>query len=175
VPYSRRRSSVARRSNRRKLVWATYNVLNNTVPNANSDWANFDALTQLRVAGSSVLGATVMRTHLRLTVIGGTVAAGNMLTLGIGIGRLDDVGHAVGIDPITQAYADWMYYNAYSCPANGTFSGFNEYGQNTIIVDNKSKRKMEEMNQTLIFSVATNSYPADMSYDLFARILIALP
>jgi len=62
---SHRRSSMARGSARRKLVWATaesgFTLTAGTV-------ATNDLLNALEVGGASKLGATVMRTHLEVVV-----------------------------------------------------------------------------------------------------------
>jgi hypothetical protein len=158
---------------RRKLVWATSGQLNQSVGQTP---LNYDFLQNLRVAGSSVLGATVMRVHLDLSVAWTAVtpATSNGLAIGFCIEDTDLVG-AGDVSP-GAAGRDWMLRqdflpgsgrNTVSIAAASPVEGFQ--------VDLRAKRKVQELNQTLCFVLQNTAAAGGLPVSFFARTLIALP
>jgi len=172
----RSRRSSGRRfssSQRRKLVWASVNeVLNFT---AVGNVSNVDMLSDLKVPGASILGATIMRTHVHLAVTS-TVAAGNDFLWGLIVGQNANVVTNTPDTPLIpdggdNPELDWMYLSHEV--AAPTYS--QNASNNHIILDNKAKRRIQELNQTYLLSLGVNSGGATMSFQLFARTLLALP
>jgi hypothetical protein len=138
--------------------------------------ANFDLLANLRAAGSSVLGATVIRTHLRVSVgWGATTSTGQAFRTGLVVEDADAVAGANVT--LTEMGRDWALLddflpgtgaNTLASPASGTvFEGF--------VVDLRAKRKVQELNQTWVLAVSPTGGPAAAAYSYWARTLIALP
>jgi len=135
-----------------------------------------DLLTSLKVAGASVLGSTVMRSHLYLALNG--VTAGDDIYTGVFVGVSDQVGTftaATGAavpNPLSMPTIDWMWWaHHFALP---TYGG--EAANNTIPYDIKSKRKLEELEQSVIFSVLDHSVTTQpVVANLNGRVLIALP
>jgi hypothetical protein len=116
-----------------------------------------------------------MRTHLRLWVTT-AVAAGDGFQFGIEVGGLNDIAVNVasgsGIDnPIAQPYLDWMLVDqAYARP------GYSLYGPNNqVMVDLKSRRRLADLDRTLILSINNTAAVAALSVAIFSRVLLALP
>ena len=166
----RRGGSVSRR---RKLVWATNSGLDQVV--APAAVVNSDLLTGLRVAGQSVLGATVVRTHMRIQV-GWDPAATfptQAFTMGLTAADMDFVAGNL-VTPAERG-RNWALLDAF-LPGTGVnvvatageanhFEGF--------LIDLRSKRKVAEANQTWCFAVQATGGP--LTYSFWARTLVALP
>jgi hypothetical protein len=165
----RRPSSPMRSGARRKLVWATTST--SVTPAANTV-TNVDLLSNLKSAGSSVLGVTIMRTHIAIK--GAAVALLDTWTYGLIVGRQTDVGVSLALgtnmDPLGDNELDWMLNTRWFNQSNGAAVNSNQ----CWTVDNRSKRKMEEMGMAYIFSV-TNDSAAANNFQLYARTLVALP
>jgi hypothetical protein len=171
MPTRHRRSSMPLRSGgaRRKLVWATTST--SVTPAANTV-TNVDLLSNLKAAGSSVLGVTIMRTHIACH--GAATALVDTWTYGLIVGRQTDVGVALplgtSMDPLGDNELDWMLNTRHYNDSNGAAVNATQ----NWLVDNRSKRKMEEMGMAYIFSV-TNDSAAAQNFQLYARTLVALP
>jgi len=172
MPPRTRRSFAGRsQSRRRKLVWATSYTFDAVLNNTN---VNQDLLANLRVAGSSVLGATVMRTHLRFALQWPALTnTFQGLAVGLCVQSLTQVA-ADTVDLFQDE--DWALRDTF---LPGT-------GQNSLspvtpitegfVVDLRSKRKVQELNQTWCLAMslqnsATNTVPVSC----YARTLVALP
>ncbi len=161
-----------RRANRRKLVWATKNV--SLTQTAAGNVTNTDLLTDLKVAGASILGATIMRTHLVLSV-STTVAAGNDFYFALIVGESSDLvsnaaSTALTLDPLTSPELDWMWWeHPVAAPV------FDQGGTNIITRDIKSKRKIQELNQTYILSLKGGVAAGNVTTQVVTRTLLALP
>jgi hypothetical protein len=162
---------------RRKLVWATLDTGVNIA--ANNSFQNIDLLQALKVSGAGgfTLGSTVVRTHLALHITS-TVATGDGLYLGEFVGTNDEVGSftaATGTNvpnPSAQPEADWMMWEHRAAAPQYNYEASN----NHVIWDIKSKRKLEELQQTLIFSILANGVGTlPLTGLLTARALVALP
>jgi len=160
-----RRSNIRTRSNnRRKLVWSTEDDAFSLVAGA---WTNNSMLVAL--GASNVLGITVIRTHLTISVTTGT-AAGTRLIWGQIVGRSTDIGVSVpGSVRGDQSELDWMYVTASTSAPT-----FGKDGTNIITLDNHAKRKMQELDQALVLSIF-NTSGITVAGRIYARTLIALP
>jgi hypothetical protein len=138
---------------------------------ANGQKANTNLLAALSVAGASLLGVTIMRTHLRLTVTSGG-AAGNNFRMGLIVARTADVGSNVtGSVDANDPEADWMLLDRRFVYGQGTnVSPTPEYQY-----DIKAKRKMQELDQAYILSISAVTASVNLAFALFARTLVALP
>ena len=165
MPPSRRRTPFpGRRSGpRRKLVWATLNTAPTITANGH---VVLEMLGNLRVAGASVLGATVMRTHLSCGLF--WAATTEFYQVGLIVGRLEDVGTTV-LDPNTNPGEDWMFNQQVFAHASGATVDAASWAA----FDVRSKRKMEELDQTYLLSLHFTG-AANKSPQLYARTLIAL-
>ena len=164
-PRMRRTVSVHRSGSRRKLVWATTSV--SVVLGASPTFNNIDLLANLRVAGSSVLGATVMRTHLTMLVDNTGRLVTSRSTYGIIVEDLENVGGVT--DLASNPGRDWAYLVSRS-----PISNQGAIGQELIEVDLKAKRKVQELDQSWLLCMDNNAGPA-MTYRVWARTLVALP
>jgi hypothetical protein len=164
MPPRARRSSRSMGSNRRKLVWATANTSIAAIPVAGG--FGLDLTGNLRTAGASVLGGTVMRTHLVLSLP--FVNVSDFWAVGLLVCR--DVDLAAGIDPNTNPGDDWMFYRQYFPTASGAAVD----SVREVVVDLRSKRKFQELEQRYGLHVF-NHTGAAKTVPLFARTLVALP
>lgn len=161
---------------RRKLVWATVDTA--VASAAASGFVNTDLLAALRVGGASVLGATVIRAHLTLTPL--TVAAGDNFFVGLFVDNLDSVGIFTAVtganvpSASSEKNLDWMMWEH-----RITSPGDNKYNyhaaNNHVVWDVRSKRKVQELQQTLIHSWAPTGVAAGFNAQLQGRVLVALP
>jgi hypothetical protein len=164
----RRPSGSAHRSSaRRKLVWATI-FAPSVVASATTN--NIDLGAALEVAGSSLLGVTIMRTHVRLQVQNFAAIAAD-LQVGLIVGRAADIGVA-NVDGINAAAQelDWAYLDMITPNSSAAVV---DASQN-FMIDNRSKRKMDELGQRYLLSI-TNNAAASLTVQVFARTLFALP
>jgi len=160
---SSRRGSFTSHS-RRELIWATEDDAFSLVAGA---WTNNSMLVAL--AAENVLGITVIRTHVTISVTTGT-AAGTRLIWGQIVGRGTDIGVSIpGSVRGDQAELDWMYVtSSTSAPT------FGRDGTNILSLDNHAKRKMGELNQRLVLSIF-NTSGITVAGRIYARTLVALP
>ena len=168
MPPRMRRSPVHRRgSARRELVWATTDQTVNIPAGQISD---LNLLAALSVAGSSLLGVTVIRTHVHIAIQTG-LAAGVGWRFGLIIGRNTDVGvNVAGQQDPSNPELDWMYLDR----VYGTFSGATADAQRLFEVDLRAKRRMQELNQAYLLC-QTNTTAAAVNVAVWARTLLALP
>ena len=169
MPPRRRRSTTIARSQRRKLVWATFDQ---TLPAlAVNAVTSVDLLNQFELAGASHLGVTIMRTHVRLQLTN-MAAPADAVPIGFVVARLSDVGTA-RVDPNAESDLDWLYIDrlmADSMGAGGTITANPVY-----TFDLRAKRKMQEMSQAYVFAVKNLTGSAAFSPRLYVRTLVALP
>ena len=166
MPVRRRSIRTGVRAQRRKLVWATFNSAG-FGPIAAGATQRADLLGDFRVAGGSVLGTTIMRIHASVHLPFGVVA--DYWYGGIVVGRLSDIpgtAPAVSTDP----EIDWMLAQAIYSTATGAAV---DVAKNWTI-DLRAKRKMQELDQALLFCL-TNVTAAAQTPRVFFRTLVALP
>jgi len=177
----RRRQAIRRGSaNRRKLVWSD---ATGALSFAAADNSVFDLLAPLRVAGASVLGATVMRTHIRLVNTAATITRGDQLVWGLLVGESQDVGLNIAGAPNANAepMLDWAMHPrewatfGYDGTSLGAYD--NGHGANKLIYDVRSKRKVQEMNQSwhLVMTQSSLGTAGAAAWLFQARTLLALP
>ena len=151
------------RRQRRKLVWATFDQ--GVSPGANQVKI-VDLLNQFELAGVSKLGATVMRTHLRMLVPTAVVSA---MEYAIGVQPITTVGTQLP-NPNADNDLDWMIFER-RWPE---WSGATVNANFEVVVDLKSRRRVEEMGQTLVLALWFPAINAG-NVPTFARTLVALP
>jgi hypothetical protein len=165
MPARHRRTSTLGRSARRKLVWATADAVVN-VPAGGL--GNLDLLTAFEVAGSSLLGVTIMRTHLSLAV--NFVGIADQTRFGLIVDRKASVGAGLGPNPSSAPEDDWMWLQNVGV----TTSGAAVDTVRQIHVDSRAKRKMQELQQAYLLQLS-NGNAASQNYGVFCRTLLALP
>ena len=156
---------------RRKLVWATLNVDPNLAiaPQTQS----FDIAGSIVAALGSVVGATLVRTHLHLDVNWTGGAVGDNLMMGIIIA---DRGRDVGAPPVSGMSCtanlndDWMILQKFHPNTAGGGPGQEAYD-----LDLRAKRKFEEVGQTPVLFLQHITGAAALQTHVFMRALIALP
>jgi hypothetical protein len=168
MPPRMRRSSFAGRggAQRRKLVWSTFDAVSSSLASGAS--GNYDLLADI---GNATLGCTIMRTHLRVAPTTASPAFGDSIQLGFIVGRVVDAVDPVtaGLINVAQTDLDWMFINRYTAAPF-----LDEAGSNTVVIDLKAKRKMQELQQAYIFTLK-NNFTAVQAFRVYARTLIALP
>jgi hypothetical protein len=168
MPGIRRRTAFSNRSStqRRKLVWATSNS-GQVATAAGIVWVS-DLLTAFHVGGASTLGATVMRTHMTLQ-LNPYVALGDSFTIGIIVGRLSDVAARLP-SPAADPEVDWMLLRQ----GKATYSGAAIDATREIEIDLRAKRKLQELDQTLLLCVLNGTAQGSFLAH-YTRVLLALP
>jgi len=172
MPARARRSSHAIRRPRRKLVWSTVDQTLTLAAVGNG--SNIDLLTALKVGGASILGTTIMRTHLALDVFSAVALADNFYW---GLAVLPNsqlvtnvAVSATVVNPAQNPEIDWMMWkHEYASPTYGESAS-----NNTIPIDVRAKRRLEELNETYCFSLR-GSAGAAFTAQLSGRVLLALP
>ncbi len=128
----------ARRAPARKMVWARAAVEGTATGGATLNanlLGNFES-----VYGANLIGATIIRVRGVVMVTGSSLDTRH--TLGCVIGKQDDVW--TGNGPETDRYLDWFVYEPFatSTDAGSTGSSFDRR-----VIDSRSARKMEELDQ----------------------------
>lgn len=152
----------ARRSPRRKLVWARVTGLNVDITAGTATFTN--ALATFETAyGASLLGCTIMR--VRGMIYPGTQADGGVIVAGLRVMEDSEftVGYTAAAGPGTDLHADWMYWEAIPSSRNeGHY------------FDVRAMRKIDELSQGLLFSISCiDTTVVDLDFAL--SILVALP
>jgi len=168
-PRVRRVSRAAGRGNRRRVVWATHGASQSL--NAGTVW-NSDLLTDYKVAGASLAGVTIMRTHIRILLP--YSAATESWYLGLIVGRATDVGinlaQGSAIDPLGDQELPWLLNtNVYVGASGATFDAQREF-----VLDIRSKRKMHDLGEAYILSFLNTAAGAHVPA-FYSRTLLALP
>jgi len=167
-----RRFSRARAPQRRKLVWARQFIFAPLTLSAGAVTI-FNLMNDFTVAmGAEPLGTTVMRVRGHLQLRGGT--AGNGIRAAAGLTVAPQTITSSLLDPAANAsvHADWMYWEAFHLePVVATeFATLNMH-----TIDVKSRRKVEELGETL-FLALKNTHPSDgLSFTYSMSVLLALP
>jgi hypothetical protein len=127
-------------------------------------------LAALAVAGASLLGVTIMRTHCELSITS-TVTAADRLRVGFIICRFSEIGAAIaGAVTPADPELDWLLWRHES--AAPTFGS--QSANNQLVYDIKAKRKMQELNQAYALSLSNDVGIAKL-IQVQARTLLALP
>jgi len=179
MPFRHQRSTAGlRAAQRRKLVWASYS--GSTDMTANGQKFMVDLLSTYKaVVGADIAGCTVIRTHLRLTPTS-TVATNDSFGVGIcviGTNQVTAAETASAMIPDIDnfPYIDWMF-NEVQIASSAGYSRMPYAGVNHLDIDNKSKRKLDNIEQTLGLSLINVGVSAPaITVQISARVLLALP
>jgi len=147
---------------RRKLVWDT---VDGTVAGLAAATTTSVQLNPSLLA--NLPGFTLTRVHLRISIP--YVAVTDATRIGIIVGRTSDIG-TVRPDPNTENELDWMYLTNYFATASGAAVDT----QREIVIDVRSRRKMDEVGMTPLL-VIRNGNAAAATYRFHGRVLFALP
>jgi hypothetical protein len=161
-------------SHRRKLIWAT-SLSSNVALAAATGITPVDLLAGLEVGGVGTVGGTVVRTHVLLSISDPAADTNPGVFWGVMVWPKTRVG--VNVPPVNaDYYLDWMMLRvltpgtASTTWQDPTFANY-LFGEE---YDLKSRRKLPEMDDTLIFSLY-NSGTSAIKYTAFVRTLVALP
>jgi len=142
---------------------------------ANANATNIDLLTLIK-AGGSTLGTTVMRSHLQMDVTS-TVTLNDTWLWGLLVETNDEIVTSVSTtscaNPLNTPSADWMMWRREIAAPT-----YRPGTSNRLEVDLKAKRKVEELNQTLLYSQVCDSVAAGgrpLTVRVHGRVLLALP
>jgi hypothetical protein len=177
MPMTHRRfSRPMARPQRRKTQWARV-IGNNAAPAATN---NLDLLTNWRAATNitqNLPGLTVVRVHLRLS-IGFSLTGSETADSGVFLSMFVDQNNAASLllsstAPYNEAYMLWqpMYLSESSAGESGapvTRHLSREF-------DIKSKRRLQNANDTLWFQIAQTGAVAFSDYNFAASVLVMLP
>jgi len=157
---------------RRKLVWAT-DFFNVTVA-AGAKLPQRDLLANLEVAGASVLGSTIVRTHTQWAITWLTSDTAPGFFYGYIVNTAPTV---TNLDPSSaSAFGDdWMLHSTMA-PGNVNRQAF-VTGTNIFAgheVDLRAKRKIQELSEKY-WLVLANTGPAVLAVSGFTKTLLALP
>jgi len=154
---------------RRKLVWAQTTLTDTAFAVATN--RTTDLLAGFVAAGGSSQGVTVMRIHCAYSFRSADAQVnGSRLVQGFCIGN-------DGNDPTTAPHADWLLNKSHYV---GQWHGLLAAGTpNAGEIDNRSKRKCDEVGDTLFHSMkyvlGAAGAEDDCSYQGHFRVLLALP
>jgi hypothetical protein len=161
-----------RRPARRKLVWAT-DSFNAVVVGAGAKLPQRDLLANLEVAGSSILGATIMRTHSKLSFSEATADTGQGCYAGFIVNSAPTV---TNLDPSSAAAFgdDWMLHTALGPPTalQWVVIGTTEYWGYDL--DIRAKRRIEELSEKYWLTMI-NAGSGSVTIGGFTKTLLALP
>jgi len=163
------RTSYPPRRRSRRTVWSTLVAPSTVVAAATS--ANVYMLADLDVAGSSLLGITILRTHLMIATTS-VVSSGDAYRWGLVVGRFAEVGNPAPAGALTGASLDISWMMNVQEVASPTFS--HDGSNNTVTYDVKSKRRHTQENLAYMLAI-TNQTGIAKTFNIFARTLIALP
>ena len=164
----------SRSSARRKLVWATNSGAGIVVTPGTV--LNPDLLSNLRTGGASVLGATVMRTHMRFSIQWETTSeSGQQFQIGLTVADMDLITPTARITPAERG-RDWALLDGFM-PGTGlnSYANTGSFPAEGFIVDLRSKRKVQELNQTWVLAATYVGGTTSISVSYWARTLLALP
>src|SRR6267154_2638717 len=153
------RSRRSRAPVRRVRNWATTDQSVTIPPGQTS---NTDLLAPMEIAGSSIVGITVVRTIVRITWTAASLGDG--FRFGLIVAR-----QVTSADPDL----DWSYLDRVYADTAGAGAGVNttfEYN-----VDTKAKRRCAKLGQTYILSLVNANAVSAAQQRIFARTLVLLP
>ena len=165
----------ARRSNRRRLVWAQFQ---GAVPmTANAQWYTLDLLQTYKASvGASAAGVTIARTHLK--VVPRSPAAGDRWWIGVKVYDLDDITAAVTTNalvpnPKDNPYLTWAWNEQLIADQNEANVMPGYAGR---ILDIKAKRSLHQVQEAWGLCIYQDTVgTVAKTYDVFARTLLMMP
>jgi hypothetical protein len=151
--------------NRRRLEWASTTITHNAI--ASGTVTTDDLLSGFVTAGGSREGLTVMRIHLQLAYA--AASAGGTSRIGLIVAGSGSTA-ATELNPASFPYEPWLL-NRLLFP---TTSGAVVDASTPFDIDNRSKRKVQHLGESLFLSwVATDTGTSSLVG--LARVLVALP
>jgi hypothetical protein len=151
------------------MEWATTTVVHNAI--ATGTLETDDLLANFVADGGSREGLTVLRTHLLISYAPASVGA--LARIGLIVAPLASPTTAGGIlDPSSNAtlYEPWLLIDRLAPGASGaTVNATNVYR-----LDNRSKRKVQHVQETYWFSWIPSD-TGTSSISALIRVLVALP
>jgi len=161
---------------RRRLQWVDTqsNVAAQAVGNATS----IDLLgAYAALPGTVTGGATIMRIHAYLwitsaVVVGDGISWSFIVAPNIEAYASLAIASARALNPTQQPEADWLMYRKYNAHPQYDFQGGTSAN---LSMDIRSKRKLHELNDTLLMIVENVDASAAISYSYHVRTLLALP
>lgn len=161
---------------RRRLEWADSQGDVTSLPIGSAmvidQLATFAALP-----GADIAGATVVRIHSRLWITSSVVvgdgiswsfivANNNQATAGAGV----PLSSPRALNPTFQPQADWLMYQKFNAHPNYSFTG----GGANLELDIKSRRRLPELDETLLMIVENIDASAAINFSWHTRALLAL-
>ena len=169
-PYHRRSSYPVRRGRSRIKVWARTDV---SVSVAAAGQQNVDLWADLEVAGAGVLGATIIRTLVLVTVENWASPTLDSLRAGMIVEDKGYVGTTQNL--ASNRNLDWYWYQVFTPSTNGaTVNAAIVYPPDGRPYDIKAKRVVRDLGRTSILALANGSAAAK-TVQLSVNQLIALP
>jgi hypothetical protein len=149
----------------RRTVWSSINTTSQVIAAAAT--SNVDLLGPLDVAGGSVLGLTVVRTHLRI-VVQNFAAAADEILVGTCVLPNEDVGTTV--NRASNMGRPWAFYNILVPAASGaTVNAVADFD-----FDIKAMRRIPAPDASYLLCWMNNS-AASKTVTYLARTLVKLP
>ncbi len=177
MPPRVRRSSLARaRRPLRKLEWADFQT-DDSVSVGN--FVSYDVLSQFKgVTGASVTGVTIARIHCAFWVTS-AVTEGDGISTSFIVDQVDETQAAPGVatstahvlSPTFSPNADWMLYRKWNAHPAYSMNG----AVNNLEMDIKSKRRLHEIGDTLLFIVENIDATAAVTFAVHIRALLMMP
>jgi len=167
-----RRHPINSTSVRRRTAWARYNFSTSTA--GAGVYTLVDLLSQYKADGGTTAGVTIARIHHRMSV-SSTVTANDSVAWGILRGQNSDVGVTVAgaPQPVADPYEDWMMWEYLQADKTGFFF---PGGGNVGVYDIRSKRKLPQLQQALLFvlgPMTAGVFPT--TWQASGSILLMLP
>ena len=151
---------------RRRLEWADTLITFNAI--ANNTLQVSDLLANFVTDGGSREGLTIIRTHITCSYAPATT--GDRSTIGL---LVENVGAGAGpalMNPLSNPYEPWLLIKT----LYPTASGATVDAVSTYEIDNKSKRKVQHVQETYWLTWISTA-AGNNSFNAHVRALIALP
>jgi len=175
-PRPRRTSRTFSRRPRRRFEWV--DSQSNVAAQAVGNYSALDLLQAYdALPGASTVGATVVRIHARLwitsaVVVGDGISWSFIVAPNINATASLAIASARALTPINQPMADWMMYQKFNAHPQYDFHGGTSAN---LEMDIRSKRRLKELDDTLLMIVENVDASAAISYSWHVRTLLALP
>jgi len=165
----RRPLRTVRSGQRRKLVWARIQQVT-PVSLAASSSTSFSLLSNFQtILGADLIGCTITRIRGSLSL--GANLANQQIRVCGGIAVFPGALTSSLVGPATHQHEDWMYWSWFwgRVAATGEFAV-----RDDIVIDTRAQRKLEELEEDLVFAVENQSTDAVFMSFAFST-LVKLP
>ena len=151
----------------RKMIWARMH--DTKTESENNQNLLSTLMTDLGV--NAVVGSTVTRVRLTWQARAVTLTTNDAQShLGMGIAVVQQGGLA-GLDPLNSEHIDWMWWLAQPLAATTADFPISAQGREDI----KSQRRMDEIQEDLIFSHTVDPNITNLRLDWSVSVLLKLP